>query len=152
MDVELVSIDADGATSRVVRITGEAPGHVNRVSGIDVSVDRTTLAVSSAMPARTVVRSPVMPPFDRVATIDPVFETAGFAIGVGGARGRRRGLLLREPTADLRPRHPASCGSSTTTSRPTSRPSCTKPEDPSAPDWTAERHRPGTRAPTEPCS
>ncbi len=103
MDVELVTIDAAGTTSRVVRIAGEAPGHVNRVSGIDVSVDGTTLAVSNAMPARTIVRSPVMPPFDRVESIDPVFDAAGFAIGVGVrvVDGAVVSYASQQPTSDL---------------------------------------------------
>ena len=103
MDVELVAVDADGTTSRVVPITGEAPGHVNRVGGIDVSVDGTTLALGSAMPARTVVRSPVLPPFDRVETIDPVLDAAGVAIGVRVrvVDGAVVSYASQQPTSDL---------------------------------------------------
>lgn len=83
MGLDVMRIDAQGTSSEVVEIVGEAPGHVNAPGSVDVSRDGSTLAVTASIQGRTAVRSPVMPPFAKTETVEPYFDDPGMATGSG---------------------------------------------------------------------
>jgi len=78
-----VMITADGSASQVLDVAGEAPGHVNRPRALDVSSDGSLLALIGGIGGQCVVRRPVRPPFDHVATIPKLDEPEGMPQGFG---------------------------------------------------------------------
>jgi hypothetical protein len=78
-----VMITADGSASQVLDVAGEAPGHVNRPRALDVSSDGSLLGLIGGIGGQSVVRRPVRPPFDHVATIPKLDEPEGMPQGFG---------------------------------------------------------------------
>lgn len=69
--------------AETLTVTGEAPGHAFMVADIDVSPLQEIMAVvQGPMPSRTVLRSPLRPPFVLTQTITPSESRAAMRVGV----------------------------------------------------------------------